>query len=114
MKKLAVFKQFSDLTVAEDTAAQLREHEILVKLSQDIPSVDVTFTGGAAKYQIELSIPTEDFERAEAILLDNVSLDLTEVDPSHYLFEFSENELRDVLIKADEWHPTDVAIAKEI
>src|SRR5690606_22574962 len=40
--------------------------------------------------------------------------DLNAVDQDHYLFDFTEEELRDILLKSDEWSKYDYLLAQKI
>lgn len=107
-----IFRTFSDKASAIDLQEVLDENNISSELGNNIPSADVTFVNSTLNHQYEVRIPLSDFERAEKLLLDDV--DISQIDPSHYLFEFSDEELYDILMKPDEWNPIDYKLAREI
>ena len=55
-----------------------------------------------------------DFERGSQLLAALNQHALSELDPGHYLFKFSDEELVDILVKPDEWSALDVALASQL
>ncbi|QNR25190.1 hypothetical protein [Croceimicrobium hydrocarbonivorans] len=112
--KLSVFKKFADLNEAKEVAFILAEKGIEVQLADNSPALDITFSGNTLDNQIELKIPAEDFRKAKDLLFSELDIKIEEIDPDYYLLDFSTEELRDLLLKCDEWGEYDVLLARKI
>ena len=55
-----------------------------------------------------------DFEKAEKILEQNAELLISQVDENYYLYDFSDEELYEILLKSDEWSELDNKLAVQI
>jgi hypothetical protein len=70
--------------------------------------------GDFNSHKYELMALHEDLEAAQVVLKEQAQSMLAEIDPSHYLFSFSNDELRDVLVKDSEWNELDVVLAESL
>lgn len=107
-----IFRTFTDKESAIELQKSLSDHKIHSDIGNNIPSADITFVNNTLLHQYEVRISLSDFERAEKLMTTEISLD--EIDPSHYLFEFNDDELYEILMKLDEWHPQDYKLALQI
>ncbi len=107
-----IFRSFTDKESAIELQKLLSDHKIHSDIGNNIPSADITFVNNTLLHQYEVRISLSDFERAEKLMTTEISLD--EIDPSHYLFEFNDDELYEILMKPDEWHPQDYKLALQI
>ncbi len=110
----SVFKRFSDFNQAQEVAKTLKDNNIQVRLINNSPPVDSTFFGNTHQPQLELKIPSTEFEKAQMILERSLDIDLDTVDKEHYLFEFTDDELKELLSKQDEWGEFDISLARKI
>lgn len=62
---------------------------------------------GMKSVNVELYLKKEDFDKADQLLVSNEEIE-------HYLFEYSDDELVEVIVKEDEWSEFDVDLAKKI
>src|SRR5690349_2135740 len=114
MSSFEVFKSF----FLEEEAVALRDLllnqgiEAKVEKSRDI--VDKIIAGDGLDPQIHLKIKNTDFTRSNQIIDEYISQHLATVDPDYYLFDFSDEELLEIIHKPDEWNNQDVMIAKKI
>ncbi|MET1260548.1 hypothetical protein ABV409_14475 [Flagellimonas sp. DF-77] len=111
---LSIFKKFPSRDQATELMELLKEHHIASVLADNIAPVDVTFSGNTLDHQYEIRIKPSDFEQAEKILEAQAERLIHEVDSDYYLFEFSDEELYDILLKADEWNEFDYSLARNI
>lgn len=109
-----IFKKFSSLQQATDLKELLYTNGIDSVLADNIPPVDVTFSGNTLEHQYEIRIKQSDFKKAEKILERKAENLINEVDKDYYLFEFSDEELYDILLKSDEWNEFDYSLAQKI
>lgn len=110
----SIFRKFSNLEQANELKQLLKEHGIESFVGDNIPPVDITFSGSTLKNEYEVRIKSSEFEKAQDILEKNAKKSIEQIDKDHYLFQFSNEELYEILLKADEWSPFDYSLAQEI
>lgn len=114
-----VVSDFRDFqTTASAEAAQpllqaLAQHSIDYRTSLDNGQLafDPSFANNQLISKFIIKLRLVDFERGNQVLADLNKHALSQVDPSHYLFSFSDEELFDLLVKPDEWNAFDVTLA---
>jgi len=115
MSELITFQSYISPEEAQEVSGILSENGIKNELGSNSPSVDLTLTGGGMSNQrIEIKIQQEDFDAANKILELEADKALSEVSKDHYLFEFTNEELFDVLLKKEEWSAFDFELSKKI
>ena len=110
----AIFRKFPSLEQASELKVLLNENNIETILDDNVPSVDVTFSGNTLQNEIEIRIKQTDFKKAESILQKDVENLIETVDKDYYLFEFTNEELYEILLKSDEWNAFDYTLAQKI
>ncbi|UTW62772.1 hypothetical protein KFE98_01045 [bacterium SCSIO 12741] len=110
----ALYRKFPDVEQANELADLLRNNKVEVLLSDNSPGMDLTFSGSSLHNEVELFIPQEEFARVDKILANLADKLIKEVEEDYYLFEFSNAELRDLLLKQDEWSAFDVQLARKL
>ena len=110
----SIFRKFSNLEQASEMKELLKEHDIESRLADNVPPVDVTFSGSTLLNEIEISIKQSDFKQANHILEKNAENLIDEIDKDYYLFEFTNEELYEILLKSDEWNEFDYSLAQKI
>jgi len=65
-----------------------------------------------AEYNVR--VPKDKFSQVFEILNDIASKEVLEVDNTHYLFDFTDQELYDILAKPDEWSAFDYQLSQRI
>ncbi len=81
----------------------------------DTPTVDVTFSGiSVFAQETQLMIRQSDFEKARTIQDHEAEDVLTGIAEDYYLFEFSDDELFEILAKPDEWNPVDYKLSQRL
>lgn len=110
----AIFRKFSTLEQATELKELLSNEGIESELADNVPSVDITFSGNTLQNQIEVRIKQIDFKKAEQILEKNAENLINEIHKDYYLFEFTDDELYEILIKSDEWNSFDYTLAQKI
>lgn len=110
----SIFRKFPTLEQATELKDLLNENGIKSILADNVPPVDVTFSGSTLNYQVEIRIKQSDFKTAEEILEQNAGELIDQVDKDYYLFEFTDEELYEILLKSDEWNAFDYTLAQKI
>ena len=114
-EEYVIFRRFSNIEQVNELKSALNENGIETIIDDNAPPVDVTFTGGGAiNNKIEVRIKPADFTKAEEVLAKIAEEHLNDVDPNYYLFDFTNEELFDILLKSDEWNNFDYALAQKI
>ncbi|GGG30230.1 hypothetical protein GCM10011344_33950 [Dokdonia pacifica] len=113
-EQYAIFRKFPNLELATELKELLENHNIPCLLGDNVPSVDVTFSGNTLQHEVEVRIPQEDFETATKLLEKNAKNIINEIDRDYYLFDFTNEELYEILLKSDEWSAFDYTLAQNI
>lgn len=108
------FQKFSEIDEAEELAALLLENAVEVQIEKAAPGVDVTFSGNTSQNETLIKIRQSDFEKANEILEKQAELLVDQFPDTHYLFEFTDDELMEILEKPDEWSKEDHLLSQKI
>jgi hypothetical protein len=108
------FQKFSDEVAALELTTVLKKHNIDVFLENTSPNFDPTFANSALIREYRVKLLKKDFEQAHQLLLELSTTQLDDVDPNHYLFDFSDDELFELINKQDEWSAFDFLLAQKI
>jgi hypothetical protein len=94
----------------------LKSNNIEYQIENIAPSVDITFTGGGEGLQdiIAIKLKSEDFSKVDNLLNDIAIKSLDLIGKDHYLYNFTNDELLEILENYDEWNRSDFALAKKI
>jgi hypothetical protein len=114
-EQFSIFKTFSNIEQANELKNILNENGIETIMEDNSPPVDVTFTGGGElNIKTEIRIKQSEFKKAEEILEKIAKESLNDIDPEYYLFDFTNEELYDILLKSDEWNKFDFILSQKI
>ena len=92
----------------------LLENGIDARLEKTRYTLGPFVTGDSNDASFHLKIRNTDFGKANGILNEYISKNLADVDADHYLHSFSDEELREIIQKPDEWSKQDYVIAKTL
>jgi hypothetical protein len=107
------FQRFNDEALANDLIQVLKQNKIRY-LVDTTGNFDPTFSNSESNKEFKIKLLQEDFERVNDLLLKIISEEIESVSSDYYLFEFSDEELIDIIIKADEWNRFDYLLAQKI
>lgn len=108
------YQKFDDPALADDLAETLSGHNIPYQIEKETTGFDPSFVMNNAAVYYAVKVKSADFEKVNALLKEQVNVDADQVQQDHYLFSFTDNELKEVVTKADEWSPFDVVLARKI
>lgn len=114
MSTFATYRSFIEPEMAEELTRVLDEHGIPYRVERDKPPVDLAFTADHTHERILVSIPPDLFVTADKALESMTPNSEEDIDYDHYLKDFSDDELVEVLHKSSEWHPADVISARRL
>lgn len=110
----SILKTFSSQEEAEAIALILKENGIEPKLGDNLPKVDSHFLGTSTNNQYEIKIKQADFGKAKRILEEEAQKLVNRIDTDYYLYEFTDDELYEILLKPDEWSEFDFLLSQKI
>lgn len=108
------FQKFNDAGLANEIAERLRQSNIEYQLEDNNKIFDPSFANNTFEPDINLKIKPEDFSNADKALEAYYKASLAETDKDYYLFEFSDDELVEIIAKPDEWGRFDYQLAQKI
>lgn len=108
-----VYQTFSAKELAIELTNFLSENNIAFKTEVFNTTFDSAFTNNSNK-DYTVKINASDFEKVDTLLLEAMKDELDNAENDYYLFQFSNEELFDLIRKRDEWSQFDVLLAKKI
>jgi hypothetical protein len=108
------FQKFDDPALADELTSVLDENGIAYEVEEQQFHFDPSLVLSNAKKEYAIKIKSSDFERVTQLLQANETENIGSVEPDYYLFGFTDDELMDVITKADEWSAFDVVLAQKI
>ena len=108
------FQTFSDLELAEEMAAQLQEKGIECTVENNRQFFDPSYANNSFGADISLKLKPADFYKARKTLEDYYEKHVDQVGRDYYLFDFTDQELVEVVAKPDEWGFLDYQLAQKI
>jgi REP element-mobilizing transposase RayT len=109
----SIFRKSINKAIIEEIAFVLEDNHIPFKLVDNEKYFDATFVNNASKIEYQIMIDRSDFEKAEEIMTDYYSKNMV-IPEDYYLKEFSDNELKEIIYKKDEWNEFDYEVAKKL
>lgn len=113
-EEFSVFKKYPTFEHASNLKELLDKEGIESVLGDNIPPVDVTFSGSTLQHEFEVRIKQSDFAKAKELLEEQAENLIDQVDKDYYLFDFTDEELYEILLKSDEWNEFDYTLAQKI
>lgn len=108
------FRFFPSREVAEEVQLLLNSNGIDSVIKEDTGDLAKEFLGDSPHHKFELLIAETDRDQAEAVLLNRAMEELDDIDKSHFLFDYTNEELMTILIEKDEWNEVDVLLSQKI
>lgn len=113
-EQFLVFQKFTHQSEAEEIIELLRAENIPYELEGTRAPFDPTFAFTSYEPELERKIQQGDFEKANAVLNRHYQQLTGQVPADYYLYNFSDQELRDVIYKRDEWGHFDYVFARQL
>jgi len=113
-EELLTFQKIKDPEVAKDLEEKLSEAGIYFETETEDKFFDPSFSGDVIKREINIKISPSDFAKANKAMDEYYKLQVEHVGRDHYLFDFSDEELKEILAKSDEWGHLDYQLAQFI
>ncbi|HNR17636.1 MAG TPA: hypothetical protein PKG90_13285 [Chitinophagaceae bacterium] len=113
-EQLLTFQLFTDIELARDISERLTRNNIEHRLEKLPQLLDATIAGVSSSPDYAIKLKAGDFIPAHRALEEYYKKQVDDIEPGYYLFEFSNDELKDILAKPDEWGPLDYQLAQKI
>ena len=109
------FSTFDDIALATNLGEQLDKHHIeyIIEEEAALFNGSSVFNRGT-RQKIVVKIKPHDFEKANNLLAEDEAVDVDAIEKDYYLFDFTDEELVDLIHKADEWSAFDNVLARKI
>ncbi|ASU33459.1 hypothetical protein [Mucilaginibacter xinganensis] len=109
------YQKFNDIALAYQLTDLLQLHKVDYQFEEEALTFNPSFNlNDELSKQYAVKISAGDFDRVNELLKQDAGEHLGDVEKDYYLFDFSTDELRDVVAKADEWSAFDVQMARKL
>lgn len=112
--ELITYQKFNSKEQATELAEIFTQEGIEHQIDDTSAMVDLTFTSNQLEIEFRVKIKKSDFERADQLVNQLYASQIEFVDKEYYLFQFTNDELYDLLIRYDEWGKFDYLLAQKI
>ena len=114
MPEYLTHSRFHTKEEAEEFAALLQTNNIPNEVEQQVFMLAPIYIGERPDPEYMVKILPDDFERVNELQRKEAAKQLDDVNPEYYLFEFTEEELKNVLAHPDEWNYFDQLLAAKL
>ena len=108
------YQKFDDVALANELIEVLKKHHIKYLMEEESLTFDPSYAFNPLSKDFAVKIQGKDFEQVTQLLQHDESEDINKIGKDYYLFSFIEEELMEVVTKADEWSAFDVVLARKI
>lgn len=110
----AAYKKFTDSKAAENIVEILKENDIECLLQDDQHSYLKIVGYNQVDFGVTLNIKGSDFAKADKILEEYYSQNISNVDKDYYLLSFTDDELKEIITHPFDWGQFDFQLARQI
>jgi hypothetical protein len=114
MSEFVTYEKFTTIGELKEFVELLQENNIPYELEDDVQLFDASFANISHHRDYRIQLLPEDFDRVSELRNRQAEVELNEIDPDYYLFQFTDEELIDLISKQDEWSPFDFELAQKI
>jgi hypothetical protein len=113
-EEMITYKKFNDIALANELAEVLEQHHINYRVEEESTLFDPTFYADETAKDYAVKISADDFIQVNEILKSAEAQGVETADTDHYLYDFTNEELTDLVSKPDEWSEFDNLLAVKI
>lgn len=113
-RQFLTYQKFYNKSQATDLVELLTTNQVEFFFEDASTNFDPSFANNEISKEYIVKVQKEDFEKVDKILTDLYAKEIDSVDAAYYLFDFTNDELTDLLIKSDEWSKYDYLLAQKI
>lgn len=112
--ELITYKKYNDEETALAIGDLLKENGIEYEIENTNTFFNPEFSYNKANFNVLLKLRGQDFEKGNLVIEKFYESMIDRLDKDYYLFQFSNDELFEILQKPDEWGELDVVLAKKL
>lgn len=113
-EKFSTYKKFIYQDDILELVEILRDHEIPYLINNNSSMLDSTFGNNDNTKQFELKIEKNNFQKVEQLEENLITKDVENVNEDYYLYDYSDEELLDIVLKKEEWSKFDYLLSQKI
>lgn len=113
-EELSTYRKFIYKDDALELINILEENRISYELINNSLRLDSSFGGDINKKQYELKVDSNKFDEIDKLEEKLVEPALERVQEDYYLFDYTDEELVEIILKKDEWNKFDYLLAQKI
>jgi len=114
MSQFLTYSRFFTLAEADSLLQLLSKEQIPFLIEEEVYQLDPIYIGANLDPMIIVKIPQERFKKVNELLEIETSIHLKELDPAHYLNDFTNSELLEVVKNTEEWSLYDRVFSKKL
>lgn len=111
--EMKLYKSFDTAEIASLLTDLLAENSIPFEVYGPEGKIE-DFDREGSYSSLEINVLESDFDKVDKLIEDRADQELETVAKDYFIFEFSNDELKEVLIHADEWSALDLALAHKL
>lgn len=112
--EFVVFQKFNDKASALELEVLLKEEDIEYVLEESAAYFSPTFVDSNLGREFSVKLKKSDFERVENLIEKTVSEQINSIQSDYYLFEYTDDELIEIIRNKYEWNKFDFLLAQRI
>jgi predicted Rdx family selenoprotein len=114
VEQFETFLNFNDEDLARFVAEKLKDNNVEFIVEKSKPLLDASLVDTSIDRNIHIKLRRQDFQKGDQALEDYYKAQLTNIDSEYYLLSFSDDELKDVITKPDEWGHFNYQLAQKL
>jgi len=112
--KFITLHKFNSFENAQELISTLKKNGVKVQIEDTSPPVDITFSGNTLQNEVRIKVKQSDLGRANQILEKQAEQLVDKFPNDYYLYDFTDNELVEIIEKSDEWSKEDFMLSQKI
>ena len=112
--RFVTYQKFNELSQANELTDLLKQNNIEFVVEDYSISFDPSFANNETDREYRIKIKKEDFEVADQLVNKITAEEIKSVDEDYYLYEFTDQELIEVVVKSEEWSRFDYLLAQKL
>ncbi|MCE9539111.1 MAG: hypothetical protein K8R85_07825 [Bacteroidetes bacterium] len=113
-EQYVTFQKFNDEFAAMELGDLLKQENIDFILEDTSLNFDPSFSNNQLTKEYRIKLKKENFETANKLLTQLSVAQLDSVEKDYYLFDFTDEELIEIVTKPDEWNQFDYTLSQKI
>lgn len=114
MSEFIAYEKFDTISEVREFIELLKVNNIPYELEDNIEGFDVSFANNELNGGYGVKLLQWDFIRVNELRNQIDIPEVHEIGPDYYLFDFTDDELIELIAKQDEWSPFDFQLAQKI